>query len=280
MPTQQTFNSISGLNYNNHIYTDNTVILPNFHKNFELVYVLSGKMSFTIGNKTAIASQGEYVLILPNQIHSFEPIGDATYWIGVFSGDFVHSFEKQTRNKTGEGFVFQCEESIHHFLLTNLISDNEITVYLLKACLYAVCCEYSRQIKLVERVSKNDLMMRAITDYISHNYKNKITLADMAETFGYNYHYLSRYFHQTFNMSFSNLLASYRLDAALELLNETDLDMTTIAFESGFQSVRAFNDFFKSHIGVTPSKYRTNASVSTAGGVWPPNKTIPGFTKE
>lgn len=278
MAFQQTYNSLGAYNYNNYIYS-NIDGESHFHKNFELIYVISGQITFTINKKSAVVSEGEYVLVLPNEIHSFESIGDASFWIGVFSGDFVHSFEKQTRHKTGDRFVFQCEESIHQFLQANLINCKEIPVYLLKSCLYAACCEYCRQIKLVERVGKNDLMMRAITDYISQNYKNKISLADMAENFGYNYHYLSRYFHKTFNMSFSNLLASYRLDAALELLNETDKDVTTIAFESGFQSVRAFNDFFKSHIGITPSEYRTNASVSTAGGVWPLNKTIPGFTK-
>lgn len=280
MPSQQTYNSIGGFNYNNHLYTNNISMYANFHKNFELIYVCSGKISITINNQTATVSEGEYVLILPNQVHSFEPIGDSIYWIGVFSGDFVHSFEKQTRNKVGEKFVFRCEESIHQFLLDNLINDEEISVYLLKSCLYAVCYEYSRQIKLVDRVGKNELLMHAITDYISQNYKEKITLADMAENFGYNYHYLSKYFHKTFNISFSNLLSSYRLDAALELLNETDMDITTIAFESGFQSVRAFNDFFKSRVGITPSQYRTTAPNSTVGGMYPPDKSTPGFTKD
>ena len=280
MPSQQTFNSISGLNYNNHVYTNNTVIYPNFHKNFELVFVCSGKMSFTVNNKTAVVSEGEYVLILPNQVHSFEPIGESIYWIGVFSGDFVHSFEKQTRNKIGADFVFRCEDSVHQFLLKNLINDEEISVYLLKACLYAVCCEYTRQIRLVEREGKNELLMHAITDYISQNFKNKITLADMAEHFGYNYHYLSRYFHQTFNISFTNLLSSYRLDAALQLLNETDMDITMIALESGFQSIRTFNDFFKSRLGVTPTEFRSYSTRSKVGGCFPPIKTTLGFTKD
>ena len=61
-------------------------------------------------------------------------------------------------------------------------------------------------------------------------------------------------------MSFTDLLNSYRLDAALLLLTETDKDITDIALESGFQSVRNFNDYFKLKIGETPSKYRKTLS--------------------
>ena len=99
--------------------------------------------------------------------------------------------------------------------------------------------------------------MRAITDFISVNYRSKITLADVARELGYNYHYLSKCFHQIFNMSFTELLNSYRLDEAAAMLVETDVDITQVALESGFQSIRSFNDFFKTQLGMTPSKYRS-----------------------
>jgi xylan 1,4-beta-xylosidase len=61
-------------------------------------------------------------------------------------------------------------------------------------------------------------------------------------------------------MSFTEFLNSYRLDAALALLTETDKDITEIALESGFQSIRSFNEYFKSRIGTTPVKYRTGSA--------------------
>ena len=57
-------------------------------------------------------------------------------------------------------------------------------------------------------------------------------------------------------MSFSDLLSLYRLEAAAALLDETDKKITEIAFESGFQSIRSFNNSFRAQFGMSPSEYK------------------------
>ena len=251
----QPYNSVGNYSYNTNIW-DNAEYKPHFHKNFELVYVISGEIHCTADDKSASLTAGDFALFLANEVHTLHSVGNSKCWIGVFSGDFVHAFEKQVKDKTGTGFVFRCEKSIENFLLLNLIKLERPPVYLLKACLYSVCNEYLQNIQLVERTGKNELLMRAIIDYIDQNYRNNISLSTMAERLGYNYHYLSKCFNKIFSVSFSDFLNSYRLDIALELLVETDKDISDIALESGFQSIRNFNSFFKSSTGTTPVKYR------------------------
>ncbi|MBQ8813117.1 MAG: helix-turn-helix transcriptional regulator [Lachnospiraceae bacterium] len=251
----QPHNSTGNYSYNAFIY-NNVNYKPHFHKNFELVHVISGHVHCTAGEKSATLSTGDYALFLSNEVHSVCSVGSSQCWIGVFSGDFVHTFEKQVKNKTGSTFIFQCEKSINDFLTMNLIKEIEPPLHLLKACLYAACFEFSNQVTFSEQKNKSDLLMRSITDYISENYNNKINLSDISEALGYNYHYLSKCFHKIFKMPFTDFLNSYRLDAALGLLTETDKEITEIALESGFQSIRSFNDVFKTYTGTTPSKYR------------------------
>ena len=57
-------------------------------------------------------------------------------------------------------------------------------------------------------------------------------------------------------MSFTHFVNMYRLETAIELLENTDGDITDIALGSGFQSVRNFNDYFKKSLNMTPSEYR------------------------
>lgn len=251
----QPHNSKGNYSYNTRIY-DNVIWQPHFHKNFELIYVISGAVQCTAGEKSAVLAAGEFALILANEVHSLQTAGDSQCWIGVFSGDFVHAFEKKAQGKTGSGFVFRCEKSIEEFLKIHLINERQPPIFLLKACLYAACNEYEKNIQLSAQTGKNGLLMCSIVDYISQNYKNKISLSQMAERLGYNYHYLSKCFHKIFSMSFTDFLNSYRLDIALALLIETDKDITEIALESGFQSIRNFNEFFKSRTGTSPAKYR------------------------
>ena len=58
-------------------------------------------------------------------------------------------------------------------------------------------------------------------------------------------------------MNFTDYINVYRFNAACAMLTETDMSMTDIAYESGFQSIRSFNSIFKKLSGVTPREYRS-----------------------
>jgi transcriptional regulator GlxA family with amidase domain len=63
-------------------------------------------------------------------------------------------------------------------------------------------------------------------------------------------------FNKAFAVSFTDFLNDFRLDTALRLLDQTDMDIAQVAMESGFQSLRSFNSIFKTRIGKTPTSYR------------------------
>ena len=276
MYNHEIFNSKGNYNYNATLF-ENVACKPHFHKNIELLYVVEGQILFHVGDREQIMQTGDFAMVLPNEIHGATCTGDSLTLAIVFSSDFVPIFEKQIRGKIGSDFVFRCQEDVETLIKTRIINitdpaakrynarsmwvskipQDQPPLLMRKACLYAVCSEYLRQIELKELTEKSGILMRAITDFISVNYRSKITLADVARELGYNYHYLSKCFHQIFNMSFTELLNSYRLDEAAAMLVETDMDITQVALESGFQSIRSFNDFFKTQLGMTPSKYRS-----------------------
>ena len=251
----QPHNSVGNYSYNMFIYR-NINYKPHFHKNIEFVYVLEGAVYCTAGEKAAQLEKGEMALFLSNEVHSLQSVGDSRCWVGVFSEDFVSAFARKAQGKTGSDLAFRCEQQIRTFLETYLLLEEQPSIYLLKAALYAVCGEYERQIRLIDRTGKSDLLMGAITDFIKANYKNRITLQDVAEHLGYNYHYLSKRFNKAFAVSFTDFLNDFRLDTALRLLDQTDMDIAQVAMESGFQSLRSFNSIFKARIGKTPTSYR------------------------
>ncbi len=67
---------------------------------------------------------------------------------------------------------------------------------------------------------------------------------------------LRRAIEQEFGVSPLALAQSYRLLAAKQLLSDTSLRVTDIAFASGFSSVRRFNDAFRKHYRLSPSQLR------------------------
>ena len=92
--------------------------------------------------------------------------------------------------------------------------------------------------------------------YIHRNYKNDITLADIAKQFHYNENYLSDILKSQTGQSFTELLREIRVFHAASLLLTTDAPISKIGFDVGFSSNETFLRVFKAHYGCSPSEYR------------------------
>ncbi|MBQ6020628.1 MAG: helix-turn-helix transcriptional regulator [Clostridia bacterium] len=253
-------NSQYNYSYNATIYRDINWP-PHFHRNFEVICVLSGEVDCMINGRRGRLKAGEFGMCLSNEAHAYRSVGASTSWVGVFSGDFVHAFERQTKNKTGDGFRFVCGNELYEYLSAALLRPERPGLLTLKACLYALCAAYCDCIALSERTEKDDSAMRRIVDFVSDNYRSRITLADVADALGYDYAYTSRCFHKIFRLSFPDFLNGYRIEHALTLLNETEKSLAEIALESGFQSIRTFNDVFLKQLGRPPHTYRNPSRI-------------------
>lgn len=229
-----------------------------FHKNLEVFYVIKGAVECTINNKTDIIREGEFSMCLPNEIHSGHSIGDTEFWVCVFSDNYVRTFVKLIKGKEGESFKFTCREDVKNYINSVFLHREECNFLELKACLYAICSEYLRCVRLVEKKKTGSEAMTQIVDYISKNYMNNIRLSHVAKILNYDYHYVSRLFHQLFKMSFNSFINIFRLEKAIELMESSDKKLLNIAYESGFQSLRTFNNSFKLHYGINPTEYRKN----------------------
>lgn len=80
--------------------------------------------------------------------------------------------------------------------------------------------------------------------------------ASFAAQFQLSERHLRRIFTAELGQSPTQIAASQRLNACRKLLIETDLSVTTIAFDSGFNSIRRFNDAFKKRFHYSPSQLR------------------------
>ncbi len=250
----QAHNSLSNYNYNTNIYTDK-VWDYHFHKNPELIYVMEGAVNCTVNNVPYRLTAGDFGLCLSYDIHRYVPEPDTVYWVLVFSEDYIRYLSKQLSGKTGDGFSFRCRAAVESFVKEQLINTSPTTLSL-KSSLYAVLEDYLNSIKLNDKSTKETRIVALISDYVMEHHTQKLTLSDLAKKLGYDYNYMSRYFHNAFNMTFSDFVNIYRMETATRLLEDTDESITAIAFKSGFQSVRAFNNFFKKSTSLSPSEYR------------------------
>ena len=87
------------------------------------------------------------------------------------------------------------------------------------------------------------------------------SLPTLAKSLGVSSHHLSEAINEGFGKTFFELIATYRIQAACELLKTKEgslLKMEEIAERVGYSSKSSFNTQFKKHVGKTPSHYRND----------------------
>lgn len=83
-----------------------------------------------------------------------------------------------------------------------------------------------------------------------------LSIKEIAEKLGIGERWLRELFQQQVGASPQAILISRKLDIARNLLDNSSLSITEIAFSSGFQSIRRFNDAFKSRFKQAPRAIR------------------------
>lgn len=99
--------------------------------------------------------------------------------------------------------------------------------------------------------------IREIYDFVQENYREKITVGQMAGQIHFSEGYFCRFFRDNFHMSFMEYVNGVRLQRAEQLVTETDKTMEEIAGETGFSSSNYFAAAFRRAYGISPLKYRT-----------------------
>lgn len=106
--------------------------------------------------------------------------------------------------------------------------------------------------------SRENIILKPALDYIEKYYTRNISLNSMASLCNISTSYFSKLFRRTIGDNFSNYINRKRIKKARDLLETTDIPITNIALDLGFEDSGYFIKVFKKFEGVTPSKYRND----------------------
>ncbi len=87
-------------------------------------------------------------------------------------------------------------------------------------------------------------------------YKQQLTLQDIANNVGISPFYLERLFKQETAETPRSYLEKIRIDKAIHLLKSTDWTMLAICYDIGFQSPSNFYKVFRRMNNCSPTEYR------------------------
>lgn len=245
---------------NNYIYHQNDINLffkAHLHMSFEFAYVKKGSISITINEKKYQVNEKEAVLILPNQIHSYETSNYSESYLCVFSTSYIYDFYQKTKNMDSTNPVFKFD---NEKIIERLQQVNDI--YELKSILYEIVHLYNKNNTFIKNNREMHEIVEKVIEYSENHFSEEISLVKFAKEFGYSYNYLSNLINKTLNMNLTTLLNVQRINHAKHLLNSSSQSLTDIAFACGYKSVRSFNRNFKKIVNETPSDYQKKHTIN------------------
>lgn len=95
-----------------------------------------------------------------------------------------------------------------------------------------------------------------------NEYHNNISLLDLCNHFGRSKSYISHMFKQKSGKTLRSYCNELKLEDARTMLSDTDLSVTDIAMETGFNDVSYFIYMFRNKYGVSPYKYKKGRNIS------------------
>ena len=97
--------------------------------------------------------------------------------------------------------------------------------------------------------------LKVASDYVEQNYRDKITVEELADLSGYSPSHFARVFSKVYDTSPIQYVNQIRIMHAKNLLRTGQYTMAQIAQECGFSNVYYFSRCFKQITGTTPAKW-------------------------
>ena len=113
---------------------------------------------------------------------------------------------------------------------------------------------------LMAAVSPHETPVTRVQNYVLEHLDEAFSIERMAGLATMSPRHFARVFAREVNMTPMEFLQSARIDCARNLLETTDLPLKTVAFKSGFGSVRHMRFLFSEKLGLTPTLYREQSS--------------------
>jgi len=238
---------------------------PAIRSGYIFHYILKGKGTFKVHDKTYHLGKNEGFLIEPNTLIYYEADVEDPWeytWIG-FNGvkakeylnrsNLCMEYPVLTFNQDHK--LINCIESI---ITASMLTSNKdlLLTSKLYEFLYILCELYPNR-EMAMEVKQQKYIEDALL-FIEQNYTHYITVNDIAKYISIDRSYLYRLFKQYLNKSPQEFLLNLRIEKACFLLTNSELKIGDIARSVGYNDVLLFSKTFKKMKKLTPSDYRKN----------------------
>ena len=227
------------------------------HATMEIVIVNQGTLTMTADGKEYDIPEGHGLFIPPFSPHTFHSKEPNLCHVLMFSDVLVPYFFDFLKKNSPTLHLFKLSDASRELserLLPN--NSNSADYITAEAILAPLCHDIHTQCPFESRkIVFGDTFSRVI-DYIEAHFTEDIDLNSVAYAVGTHPVTVSKMFTKSTGVGFHYYLQYQRCSHAAYLLKNKNMNISEVAYESGFGSIRSFNRAFFAVYNITPTQYR------------------------
>ena len=238
------------------------------HDYFEIELITEGIGIQNINGKKYEIKPGMFYLLSPSDTHKYYTKNEIIVWNISFSHSYLPENFDHLIAQYENNLVFYLEEKEMDFvrqIFINALNEHSNDLPFADNILYdslhifltLIMRKGNFSADNIENITQESPVASAIT-YVKLHFTENPTLKTVAHFLHINPSYLSTAFKKTTKLSYTDYLLSLKISHAKKLLKHTSDAITSIAFNSGFDSICNFNRSFKKMTNRSPSQYRKN----------------------
>ena len=242
---------------------------PRGRRDFQLLYIASGKAHFHFNGNEQIVTAGHMVLYRPKEPQKYEYYGEdqtEVYWVH-FTGKNVTNILR-SYGITDDKRVFYCGSGLDYKnLFRSMINElqmcrenyAEMLEMYLKQIFIMLQRYFTDSLKtdnahIIEEIDKATL-------YFNEHYSEEISIEEYAQNNHFSVSWFIRNFKHCTGSTPMQYILSKRIYNAEILLHDSTYNVTEIAEIVGYENPLYFSRIFKKIKGLSPSEYRKNINL-------------------
>ncbi len=250
-----------------------------WHNDFEFVMAIKGEVGYEVNGHKYQLIEGQGMFINSTQLHSVFSISeaDSKYLCILIPPDmfcpakriqrtYLNPICKDTEHPmiilspaiSWQGTIISYMKEIHQEFTIEKEGFELKVMGLAHMMLMTLYLNRNNAAIMDVSLNRQAVALHKMIGYIQANYKHKLSLNKIANSGNVCRSTCCEIFQSILHTTPILYLTDYRIERSMESLTYTNLSITDIAFECGFNGSSYYTELFHRKIGITPTEYRNN----------------------